>query len=141
MGNMWRLPGAERGGESERGSAANIPVLPAAPPQPPPHHGPLPTAAAGLPPALTPRFAERGGCGCCPPRGQGGQGGAGVPAVQGGSDGVRAESRRRECPRCHGTRGPPGGPRAGAGHRGRGVRAAGCAQRHRALHTGDERGR
>lgn len=98
MGNMWRLPGAERGGESERGGAANIPVRPAAPPQPSPHRSPLRTAAAGLPPAPHTLVGGGGMVGAAYPAVGGCLGGAGGPRCGGGLDRVRAESRRRECP-------------------------------------------
>lgn len=106
MGNMWRLPGAERGGESERGGAENIPVRP---PQLPPHRGPLPAA---------PTCAHTGpgtpGGRWAPEEGSGGAAGGprGVRTGRGRSPGAGSVLRlsRAAC--------PPRGARAGLRCRG-----------------------
>ncbi|XP_066191583.1 uncharacterized protein [Sylvia atricapilla] len=123
---MWRLPGAERGGESERGGAANIPVRPA-----PPRHRRC-RAPACAPTLLGDRAAA------CPAL-TAVRGAAGGPRW--GSDRARAESRRGECPplsrdACppRGTEGrgrtPAVGLRAPRTHRGTAAQSWGAAPRH-----------
>lgn len=119
MRNMWRLPGAEQGGESERSGVASIPAPPA-PPQPPPHRpgpGPCPTAPwRGWVVAWGRRVLPV-------PTAGAGWGAQVVPAVGGGWAGVREErwhdagSVPRLVTRHVAPPGAAAGPRAGARRR------------------------